>query len=168
MKFSASLLWLAAILCYAAMPTSSRAQKPSTPARQITDLRQVRRQTIEVDHLTIFYREAGDPNKPTLLLLHGFPSSSHMYNDLINELSANYHLVAPDYPGFGNSSLPSPDVFDYSFDHIADLMSDFIHANGLRDTTTVTKILQQIISFEGIKVQYTGGYPEWQRYLRTH
>ncbi len=83
---------------------------------------------VTVDGLDIFYREAGDKNKPTILLLHGFPSSSHMYRDLINDLSSDYHLIAPDYPGFGQSSSPSPSVYHYSFDNLAVTMNQFIDA----------------------------------------
>jgi pimeloyl-ACP methyl ester carboxylesterase len=74
---------------------------------------------VKVDGLDIFYREAGDKSKPTILLLHGFPSSSHMFRDLINDLSADYHLIAPDYPGFGQSSSPAVTDYDYSFDNLA-------------------------------------------------
>ncbi|HEU4859603.1 MAG TPA: alpha/beta hydrolase [Chitinophagaceae bacterium] len=83
---------------------------------------------VTVDGLDIFYREAGDKNKPTILLLHGFPSSSHMYRDLINDLSSDYHLIAPDYPGFGQSSSPPPSVYHYSFDNLAVTMNQFIDA----------------------------------------
>lgn len=88
--------------------------------------------TAKIDGLDIFYREAGDKNKPTILLLHGFPSSSHMFRDLINDLSDNYHLVAPDYPGFGQSSAPSTKDYEYSFSNLASLMEDFIDALGLK------------------------------------
>lgn len=69
--------------------------------------------------LDISYREAGDPKKPTILLLHGFPTSSHMFRNLIPELANDYHVLAPDYPGFGASDMPTVDRFDYSFDNIA-------------------------------------------------
>ena len=62
--------------------------------------------TVTIDDVDIFYREAGNPDRPTLLLLHGFPTSSHMFRDLITELADDYHLVAPDYPGYGFSSMP--------------------------------------------------------------
>ena len=88
--------------------------------------------TAKVEELDIFYREAGDENKPTILLLHGFPSSSHMFRDLINDLSADYHLIAPDYPGFGQSSSPSPSAYHYSFDNLASTINHFIDALGLR------------------------------------
>jgi len=88
--------------------------------------------TVKIEGLDIFYREAGDKNKPTILLLHGFPSSSHMYRDLINDLSADYHLIAPDYPGFGQSSSPSPAAYHYSFDNLALTISHFIDVLGLK------------------------------------
>jgi pimeloyl-ACP methyl ester carboxylesterase len=88
--------------------------------------------TVKVDGLDIFYREAGDKNKPTILLLHGFPSSSHMYRDLVNDLSTDYHLIAPDYPGFGQSSSPSPSVYNYSFDNLALTINHFIDVVGLK------------------------------------
>lgn len=87
--------------------------------------------TIKVDNLNIFYREAGNKNKPTILLLHGFPSSSVMFRDLINELAANYHLIAPDYPGFGQSSMPNTTEYKYTFDNVATTINHFIDALGL-------------------------------------
>src|SRR5687767_7448136 len=84
--------------------------------------------TEKVDGLEIFYREAGDKNKPTILLLHGFPSSSHMYRDLINGLSADVHLIAPDYPCFGQSSSPSTSAYNYNCDTLALASSDFTDA----------------------------------------
>ena len=87
--------------------------------------------TVMVDGLSIFYREAGRPDAPTLLLLHGFPSSSRMYEPLLTRLSARYHLVAPDYPGFGHSDAPGAKAFSYTFDHIAQVMEHFTEALGL-------------------------------------
>jgi pimeloyl-ACP methyl ester carboxylesterase len=78
-----------------------------------------------VDNIDIFYREAGDPNAPTLLLLHGFPSSSSMFRDLIPLLSDRFHLVAPDYPGMGASEAPSAEKFKPTFDNLAAVMTDF-------------------------------------------
>jgi hypothetical protein len=75
--------------------------------------------TIQIDGLSISYREAGSKEAPALLLLHGFPSSSRMFEPLFARLSDRYHLVAPDYPGFGHSGWPDPKQFDYTFDHIA-------------------------------------------------
>jgi pimeloyl-ACP methyl ester carboxylesterase len=82
--------------------------------------------TIKVDGLDIFYREAGDKNRPVILFLHGFPSSSHMYRDIMNDLLKKYHVIAPDYPGFGYSSSPSPADYAYSFDNFSLLMDHFI------------------------------------------
>ncbi len=87
--------------------------------------------TIQVDGLSIFYREDGPKDAPTLLLLHGFPSSSRMFEPLFTRLSNSYHLVAPDYPGFGHSDWPDPTQFAYTFDHIASVMNDFTQAMGL-------------------------------------
>lgn len=87
--------------------------------------------TIEIDGLTIFYREAGPKDAPTILLLHGFPTSSQMFAQLMKDLGDEYHLIAPDYPGFGNSSMPSVDEFDYTFDNLAGVVDKFIAAKGL-------------------------------------
>jgi pimeloyl-ACP methyl ester carboxylesterase len=84
--------------------------------------------TVRVVGIDIFYREAGPVQAPTILLLHGFPTSSHMFRDLIPLLSDRYHLVAPDYPGFGNSSTPGVREFDYAFDHLADVIQEFTDA----------------------------------------
>lgn len=84
-----------------------------------------RHKVVDVDGLRIFYREAGPEDAPKLLLLHGFPTSSHMFRNLIPKLSDRFHLVAPDYPGYGNSSMPSPDEFEYSFDRLAEVIEKF-------------------------------------------
>ncbi|MFI0846586.1 alpha/beta fold hydrolase [Mesorhizobium sp. IMUNJ 23232] len=81
--------------------------------------------TADVDGLPIFYREAGDPGAPVILLLHGLPSSSRMYQPLLDRLSDRYRLVAPDYPGFGHSAAPDPSAFAYTFDHIAEVITRF-------------------------------------------
>lgn len=86
----------------------------------------------EVDGLNIFYREAGNPENPTIVLLHGFPASSHMYREILASLSDSYHLIAPDYPGFGNSSFPSVGEFTYTFDNLAVTMGKFLEQRGLK------------------------------------
>ncbi len=88
--------------------------------------------TIEVDGQRIFYREAGPKDAPTILLLHGFPTSSHMFRNLIPQLSDRFHVVAPDYPGYGNSSMPTVETFDYTFDNLANVMEQFIQKVGLK------------------------------------
>jgi pimeloyl-ACP methyl ester carboxylesterase len=91
--------------------------------------------TVQVDGLSIFYREAGPKDAPTILLLHGLPSSSRMFQPLLTRLADSYHLVAPDYPGFGHSTWPDPKHFDYTFDHIASVMTDFTQVLGLSHYT---------------------------------
>jgi pimeloyl-ACP methyl ester carboxylesterase len=87
--------------------------------------------TTQIDGLSIFYREAGPKEAPTLLLLHGFPSSSRMFAPLFARLADRSHLVAPDYPGFGHSDWPDPHTFAYTFDHTAQIMTHFTEALGL-------------------------------------
>src|SRR5690349_18593024 len=86
---------------------------------------------VQVDGLSIFYREAGPKGAPALLLLHGLPSSSRMFEPLLQRLSDRYYLVAPDYPGFGHSDWPDPTQFAYTFDHIATVMEHFTEVLGL-------------------------------------
>jgi pimeloyl-ACP methyl ester carboxylesterase len=87
--------------------------------------------TVKVDGFSIFYREAGPKDAPTIVLLHGLPSSSRMFQPLLTRLADKYHLVAPDYPGFGHSDWPDPKQFAYTFDHIAGVMDGFIQELGL-------------------------------------
>lgn len=87
--------------------------------------------TIKLDGLSLFYREAGRKGAPVILLLHGLPSSSRMFQPLLTRLSDNYHLIAPDYPGYGHSDWPDPRQFEYTFDHTAAIMGDFTQALGL-------------------------------------
>jgi pimeloyl-ACP methyl ester carboxylesterase len=82
--------------------------------------------TIKVNGLDIFYREAGDISKPTILLLHGYPTSSYMFRNLITDLSVRYHVLAPDYPGFGRSEQPLIKDFDYTFDNMANIVEGFL------------------------------------------
>jgi pimeloyl-ACP methyl ester carboxylesterase len=87
--------------------------------------------TTKIDGLSIFYREAGPKDAPTLLLLHGLPSSSRMFEPLFLRLSDRYHLIAPDYPGFGHSDWPDAKAFAYTFDRYAEIMNHFTEALGL-------------------------------------
>ena len=88
--------------------------------------------TTLVDGFKIFYREAGDPQTPAVLLLHGFPTSSHMFRNLIPELAGQYHVVAPDLPGFGFSDAPDHKSFAYTFDHLAEVIGKFTEQVGLK------------------------------------
>jgi len=87
-----------------------------------------RYQTVQVDDVEVFYREAGAPTAPVLLLLHGFPSSSHQYRELITELAEDYRVIAPDYPGFGKTVAPPRGEYDYTFDNIAATIDEFTRA----------------------------------------
>lgn len=87
--------------------------------------------TVQVDGVSIFCREAGLKSAPTILLLHGFPSSSRMFEPLFNRLLDRYHLVAPDYPGFGHSDWPNPKEFEYTFDHLALVLEHFTEVMSL-------------------------------------
>lgn len=86
---------------------------------------------IAIDDVKIFYRESGSIDKPNMILFHGFPSSSHMFRDLIPRLKENFHLIAPDYPGFGQSDMPSREKFAYTFDNLANLVDKFIDRLGI-------------------------------------
>jgi pimeloyl-ACP methyl ester carboxylesterase len=96
----------------------------------MTDMNGTMYRTAEVDGFKVFYREAGPANGTKLLLLHGFPTASHMFRDLIPRLSERFHIVAPDLPGFGRSDMPSRDTFQYTFDHIAAVIDRFTEVIG--------------------------------------
>lgn len=94
---------------------------------------QVRYATEVINGLDIFYREAGTPGQPQLVLLHGFPTSSHMFRELIEDLGDEFHIIAPDYPGFGLSSAPSVDDYDYTFDNLAGVVDTLLERKGFDD-----------------------------------
>ena len=112
--------------------------------------------TARVNGLDIFYREAGSPTNPTVLLLHGFPTSSHMFRELIPALAGDFHVVAPDYPGFGQSSAPGVDEFDYTFDRIAEVMERFLLQIGC---TRFSVYMQDYGSPVGLRI--ASKHPEW-------
>ena len=124
LQASRMVLAVSAILAIFQLPAHGRGKEH--PVKYPTYYR-----TIQVDGLSIFYREAGPKAAPTLVLLHGLPSSSRMFEPLFRQLSEHYHLVAPDYPGFGHSDWPDPKKFAYTFDHIAETMNHFAEALGL-------------------------------------
>lgn len=88
--------------------------------------------TIKINQVEIFYREAGNTEKPVIVLLHGFPATSFMFRDLINDLSEKYRVIAPDYPGFGQSTALPPDEFNYTFENLSICMEEFIIALGIK------------------------------------
>jgi pimeloyl-ACP methyl ester carboxylesterase len=122
--FSIALTSLAAGAALQPVP----AAKASTPdkAPPVTHYR-----TRLVDGIKIFYREAGPPNAPTILLLHGFPTSSHMFRNLIPELADRYHVIAPDYPGYGQSDMPDRATFSYTFDRFGQLVDGLLNQLGV-------------------------------------
>ncbi|WP_420809803.1 alpha/beta fold hydrolase [Herbaspirillum robiniae] len=112
-------------------PAAAQAAPASAPAANVAATAAVSYQTVKVGKLNIFYREAGPKDAPTLLLLHGFPTSSQMFRNLIPLLADRYHIIAPDYPGYGQSDMPSMDSFTYSFDNLADVIGKFTETLGL-------------------------------------
>ena len=132
-------LWFAASTLTALAPLSGSARpakNADSPAVPPTFYR-----TAQVDGLNIFYREAGPEDAPVIVLLHGFPTSSRMFRNLIPALADRYHLIAPDYPGFGHSSAPSIDQFSYTFDHLAQVMDNFVNQLGLTKYSLYVKIM---------------------------
>jgi len=108
--------------------------KDAAPARMkpapMPSVRQVSYGTLNVDGLGIAYREAGRPDSPKLVLLHGFPASSHQYRDLVPALADRFHVIAPDYPGFGLSERPDPQIWAYTFDHLSEVIERFLQLKG--------------------------------------
>ncbi|GJL60754.1 MAG: hydrolase [Nitrospirales bacterium] len=124
---------LIGMLVVGAMASKSENQEPATAQTTSVEINYpTLHKTVNVNGLEIFYREAGPKDAPVILLLHGFPTSSHMFRNLIPQLSDRYHVVAPDYPGFGNSSMPTVDQFTYSFDNLARVMEQFTQEVGLK------------------------------------
>ena len=117
---------LCCLMLAAALVLPDPCQAAPAPAEPMTY------NTVTVDGLKIFYREAGPKNAPVILLLHGFPTSSRMYQGLMPLLADRYHLIAPDYPGFGNSDAPPATTFNYTFDHITSVLDHFTQVLGLK------------------------------------
>jgi len=131
-KIILSVLAITGLACYASYANDPVEKSATVSGNSYTF---VEYKTIVVDSLKIFYREAGESTKPTIILLHGFPSSSHMYRDLIRELAGKYHVIAPDYPGFGQSSAPTPKQYKYTFDNLSITMEHFIDKLKIKKTS---------------------------------
>lgn len=116
--------------------------------------------TVTVDGLSIFYREAGNPTNPKIVLLHGFPSSSHQYRNLIRALGDHFHVVAPDYPGFGNSASPSTKEFNYTFERISEIIEEFLKAIGF---TRFGLFMQDYGGPVGFRI--ISRHPDWLEWL---
>jgi pimeloyl-ACP methyl ester carboxylesterase len=126
--------------------------------------------TVKIDGLDIFYREAGQQDATIVLLLHGFPTSSHMFRNLLPALADEFHLIAPDYPGYGNSSMLTVDEFEYTFDHLADVIEKFTEKLGLKKYTLYVQDYGAPVGFrlaakhpdrvQGLVVQNGNAYDE--------
>ena len=125
-KSATALVLLTSLTLASVYATSASASQTQAPESVSQIKYQTQHNTINIEGLDIFYREAGPKDAPTILLLHGFPTSSHMFRNLIPALSDRYHVIAPDYPGFGNSAKPDVADFDYSFDNLAVLMEKLV------------------------------------------
>jgi pimeloyl-ACP methyl ester carboxylesterase len=123
MKSITGILLLGSVVLFVGWNRGAYAEAPSTALIY---------KTVKVSGFNIFYREAGSESAPTLLLLHGFPTSSHMFRNLMKELSDSYHMLAPDYPGFGNSDQPSMKDFDYTFENLSNIIEGFLDALGVK------------------------------------
>jgi pimeloyl-ACP methyl ester carboxylesterase len=120
----------------------------------------VRSGTVDVDGLTIFYREGGEPGSPKLVLLHGFPSSSHQYRNLIPALADDFHVISMDYPGFGNSDMPDPASYPYTFDKSSGVVEEFLRK---KDFTRFGLYVQDYGGPVGFRV--LARHPEWLEWL---
>jgi pimeloyl-ACP methyl ester carboxylesterase len=127
-----TLIWLTA-LSFSAFLLGTSLADATTPAGAsiVTAANQVHYKTVKIDGVDVFYREAGPQQAPVLLLLHGFPTSSHMFRDLITRLDNRYHIVAPDYPGYGYSGAPDHTQFAYTFDHYASIIDKLTEQIGV-------------------------------------
>lgn len=110
-------------------------QKLNVNHHQIMEHQNIHYRNIKINGLNLFYREAGPADAPTILLLHGYPTSSHMFRNLIPILSQQYHVIAPDLPGFGYSDAPDHQQFNYTFDHLAGTVQSFVDALGMKRFT---------------------------------
>jgi len=116
--------------------------------------------TITIDGLSIFYRESGESTNPKLLLLHGWPSSSHQYRNLIPALAEHFHVIAPDYPGFGNSDMPSTKEFNYTFDRLSEIIEDLLKTIGF---THFGLFMQDYGGPVGFRIM--SRHPDWLEWL---
>ena len=134
------------------------------------DLPRTQHRTIEINGLPIFYREAGPVDGPVVLLLHGWPSSSRMFRNLIPRLADRYRVIAPDYPGFGNSAAPSRSAFTYSFEHFGEVLEAFVQALHIESFALYVMdfggplgfrlMLKKPYRMTALVVQNTPAYPE--------
>ena len=164
MQMLRALLTLALSLFWTiAASTASRCDEYGLPPKTYS-------RVISVKGQQIFYREAGDPARPTIVLLHGFPSSSHTYRDLIPMLSGRYHVLAPDYLGFGYSDHPDPDQVPYTFERLTDFVEGWLDGLGVKHFTLYMQDFGAPVGFrlmqrhpdaiQSIIVQNANAYPD--------
>jgi pimeloyl-ACP methyl ester carboxylesterase len=127
----AAFAFVAALLSSAALSQPAFAETATCASEQAA-IPVVHYRTVKVDGVDIFYREAGPAGAPVVLLLHGFPTSSHMFRNLIPALADRYHVIAPDYPGFGESAAPDHKAFAYTFGHYADIVDALVTQLGAK------------------------------------
>ena len=133
---------LLAAFMYAPVLSTGSSAAPAECGAQQAAAPVVHYRTAKIDDVDIFYREAGPADAPVVLLLHGFPTSSHMFRNLIPALADRYHVIAPDYPGFGESAAPDHKAFAYTFAHYADIVDGLLGAAprraAMRSTSWIT------------------------------
>jgi pimeloyl-ACP methyl ester carboxylesterase len=128
----------------------------ATTRRKMKTIQKTQHKTQKIDNLNIFYREAGAENAIPILLLHGFPSSSHMFRDLMADLKNDYRLLAPDYPGFGNSDMPFVNEFEYNFEKLTEIIEKFIIS------LNIEKFYMYMQDYGGpIGMRLAVKHPEW-------
>ena len=121
------------LLLFASCKDNTSAQTNRVETETSIQHENVAYKSIEVNGINIAYREAGNPENPSIVLLHGFPASSHQYRKVLNQLSNEYHLIAPDYPGFGNSDFPDSKTFEYTFDNLATTINAFLEKKNINN-----------------------------------
>ena len=123
----------------------------------------IQHKTAIVDGLSVFYREAGTPGSPKLVLLGGFPASSHQFRNLIPALAERFHVLSADYPGFGNTDMPDPANFPYTFDRLSEVVEGLLTKTGF---TRAGYFMQDYGGPVGFRV--LGRHPEWMEWLILH
>lgn len=137
MKQTIILFFTIQLLLSGCISTSQKATQMNNYSVKDLDMNTTKFRKLEVNGINIAYRESGNPKNPTIVLLHGYPASSHQYRKVLNQLSNDYHLIAPDYPGFGDSDFPEPNRYEYTFDNLANTMDVFLEKKGLNSYAIV-------------------------------
>src|SRR5262249_16333725 len=147
-------------VCASARLTAVPVARRSGAARRIRSAPMTQHKTAIVDGLSVFYREAGRPGSPKLVLLGGFPASSHQFRNLIPALAERFHVLSADYPGFGNTDMPDPANFHYTFDRLSEVVEGLLTKTGF---TRAGYFMQDYGGPVGFRV--LGRHPEWMEWL---